>query len=209
MFNFFNNLSKKKIILISIGLVLLMGLVTVLYIYNIVNDTVFTVVLFILLITFSTFTSTLFQRHLTKKMLDKKKGTNLTITRPISFINPLKQIKANYGEVQIYLENKVLYSLVLVNNTEIFFSEEQQQVKYNVDKKKYDKMIQFYLFDVKEYDLFRKISILNYQSKNFYVGSFIVDNTNKVAYQTDKVLPNKEYKEVYDKFISLLGLGQD
>ena len=180
MFNKLEKLSKKKIILISVGLILLMGLTTVLYIYKFLNETVFTIVLFLLLITFSTFTSTLFQRHLNKKMEDKKKGEKLKITRPISFINPLKQLKANFGEVQLYLKDKVLYSLILVNDTNVFFSEDQQQVKYNIDKKKYDKMIQFYLFDIKDYNSFRKISILNYQSKILIIRKMMIAQLKKL-----------------------------
>ena len=209
MRNIFEKLTNKKIILLSLGLVLLMALVTLLYVYKIVNETIFTIVIFLLLITFSTFTSTLFQRHLTKKMDEKKKGKKYTITKSLAFDIPFKELKANFGSVSLYLENKVLYSLVKVDDPDLFFSEEQQQVKYNIDKKKYNKMIQFYLFDVKDYNLFKKISIINYQSKNFYVGSFIVDNDNKIIYQSDAVPTNDEYKEVYNNFLKLLGLDQE
>ena len=54
--------------------------------------------------------------------------------------------------------------------------------------------------------MFRKISILNYQAKNFYVGSFILDDINKEIYQTDYIEPNDEYKGLYENFIKLLSL---
>ena len=76
----------------------------------------------------------------------------------------------------------------------------------NVDKNKYDKLIQFYIFNEKDYNYFRKISIVNYQSKNFYVGSFIYDELDKTIYQSDNVARNDEYKEIYNNFFELLNI---
>lgn len=209
MLNLFKNLSNKKIILISIGLLLLMGGVVVLYAFRLIQETFFIIVLFILLMIFSTLTSQLWQRHFQKKLDDKKKGKKHTFIGDIQFKKPLKNLKANFGTVDLYLEEKTLYTLITVNDSELFFSEDQQQVKYNIDRKKYDKLIQFYIFDVKDSSLFRKISILNYQSKKFYVGSFIVDKEEKTIYQTDNVKPNEDYQNIYDNFFKLLDLNLD
>ncbi len=208
MFNLFKSLSNKKIVLISILLLVLMAGMVVLYAYSLVNETIFIVIMFILLMTFSTFTSQLWQRHFQKKLDDKKKGKVYTYTNELKFENPLKHLKANYGTIDLYIENKTLYTLITINNAEEFFATEKQ-VKYNVDKKKYDKLIQFYVFDEKDNYLFRKISILNYQAKNFYVGSFIVNKMEKTIYQTDKVAPNEEYSDIYQNFLKLLNINVD
>ena len=208
MLNLFKSLSNKKIILISILLLLLMVGVVVLYAFNLLNEPIFLVLMFVLLMTFSTFTSQLWQRHFQKKLDNKRKGKVYTYSQELEFENSLKHLKANYGTIDLYLENKTLYTLISIDNAEEFFATEKQ-VKYNVDKKKYDKLIQFYVFDEKDSDLFRKIIILNYQAKNFYVGSFIVNKMEKTIYQTDKVAPNEEYNDIYQNFLKLLNVNVD
>lgn len=206
MFNLYTKSSSKKVILYFLASLLLIGGVIVLYIFKLINETVFTIGLFVLLMISSTFTSTLIQRRVQKRIENKKKGILYTVLHEVEFNNPLKRIKTNYGKVDLFLEDKCLYSLITVRDVEAFFSEDQQQVKFNVDQKKYDKLVQFYIFNVKDSSLFRKISILNYQAKNFYVGSFILDDINKEIYQTDYIEPNDEYKGLYENFIKLLSL---
>ena len=206
MFNLYAKTSSKRVLLYFLASLLLMGGVIVLYIFRLISETFFTIGLFILLMISSTFTSTLIQRRVQKKMENKKKGITYTALKGVGFNNPLKRIKTNYGKVDLYLEERCLYSLIVVRDAESFFSEDQQQVKFNIDQNKYDKLIQFYIFDIKDISLFRKISIINYQAKNFYVGSFISDEVNKEIYQTDYIEPNEDYKEVYTKFIELLNL---
>ena len=53
MLNLFKSLSNKKIILISILLLLLMAGVVVLYAFNLLNEPIFLVLMFVLLMTFS------------------------------------------------------------------------------------------------------------------------------------------------------------
>ena len=204
MLNLFNKFSNKKILLISALLLLLMVGVVVLYIFHLLSETIFTVLLFILVMAFTTLTSELFQRKFRKKLEDKKKGKVLTYNNELSFSKPLKTIKANYGNVSLYLEDNVLYALIKIVDAETFFSKEQQQIKYNVDTKKYNKLIQFYLFDIKDYNYFRQISIINYQSEKFYVGSFICDDTSKTFYQADNVKRNEEYEPIYNHFLELI-----
>lgn len=206
MFNLFKNLSNKKIILLAVITFVLSALVVVLYaLTNILDETAFMIILFILIMIFSTFTSTLMNRWMEKRMDNKRKGKKYNYTE-LCIDNPYKTIKANFGDLELQLLDKVLYVLIKVNDTETFFSEEQQQVKYGIDKKKFNKLIQFYVFDDKDSTLFRKISILNYQAKNFYVGSFIYSETEKTIYQTDKVLPNEEYQKIYDNFFELINI---
>ena len=206
MFNLFKSFSAKKILLFCGIILLLMIGVIILYIYRLLPETAFTIIFFLLIIVFSSLTSTLVNRRIEKKMYDKKKSEVYSVTGDLEFSRSLKTLKANFGTIDLYLENKVLYVLIKVNDADIFFSEEQQQVKYNVDKNKYDKLIQFYIFDEKDYNYFRKISIVNYQSKNFYVGSFIYDELDKTIYQSDNVARNDEYKEIYDNFFELLNI---
>ena len=206
MLNLFKNLSNKKILLISGGLFLLMVGVVVLYIFKIFNETVFTIILFLLIMLFSSFTSTLMQRKIQKRLEDKKKSQMYRYTSELAFSEPTKRLKANYGLVDLYLEERVLYVLIKVKDTDVFFSKEQQQVKYNIDTKKYDKLIQFYIFDTKDHELYRKISIINYQAEKFYVGSFIFDNETKTIYQTDNVKRNEEYESIYNQFLKLINV---
>jgi hypothetical protein len=147
-------------------------------------------------------------RRIQKKMIDKKKSKVYPYSGQLEFEKSLKSLKANYGTVNLYLENKVLYVLIKVKDADIFFSEEQQQIKYNVDKNKYNKLIQFYIFDDKDSEYFRKISVINYQSKNFYVGSFINNEINKTIYQSDNVERNEDYQAVYDNFLKLLNINK-
>ena len=208
MFNFFNKLTTKKILIFCGALLLAMLGVMVLYIYKLIPETAFTILFFILIITFSSFTSTLINRRMQKKMIEKKKSTVYSFDGDLEFEKNLKSLKSNYGTASLYLENRVLYVLIKVKNADVFFSDEQQQIKYNVEQNKFDKLIQFYLFDDKDYDYFRKISVINYQSKNFYVGSFIYNEMNKTIYQSDNVERNDEYKDVYDNFFELLSINK-
>ena len=208
MLNLFKGLSKKKIILISGLLLVLMVGIVVLYAFKLIDDTIFFIGMFLLVMAFSTLTSELWQRHFQKKLDDKKKGKVYTFSDELKFANTFKKIKSNFGTIELFIENKTLYTLVMIENAEEFFASEQQ-VKYNVDKKKDDKLIQFYVFDQKDYALFRKISILNYQAKNFYVASFIANTLEKTIYQTDKVEPNEEYKGIYQNFLKLINVNVD
>lgn len=206
MFNIFRNLSNKKIILLAVVTFVVSAGVVVLYaLTDILNETAFMIILFILVMIFSTFTSTLMQRSIEKRMDNKKKGQKYNY-KDLTFDKPYKTIKANFGDLELQLLDKTLYVLIKVKDTDAFFSEDQQQVKYGVDKKKFDHLVQFYIFEEKDSALFRKISILNYQAKNFYVGSFIYSDIEKTIYQTDKVLPNEEYQKLYDKFFELISI---
>ena len=208
MLNLFKSFSVKKILFFCGVILLLMVGVIILYVYKLLPETVFTITFFLLVIVFSSLTSTLVNRRIEKKMYDKKKSAVYSVTGDLEFSRSLKSLKANFGTIDLYLENKVLYVLIKVNDADVFFSEEQQQVKYNVDKNKYDKLIQFYIFDEKDYNYFRKISIVNYQSNNFYVGSFIFNEINKTIYQSDNVARNDEYKVIYDNFFELLNINK-
>lgn len=207
MLNIFKNLTTKKKLIISGVIFLLMAGVVTLYVFELINDTLFTIGLFILLMIFTTITSSIIQNRMQKRLENKKKGKPYTFSDSFKLKNITKQIKTDYGTIDLYLENRVLYSLIMINEGESFF-DSQHQVKFDIDQKKYNKLIQFYVFDKKDENLFRKISIINYQAKNFYVGSFIIDNLNNTIYQTDKVIPNEEYKKVFDNFIKLLELEQ-
>lgn len=201
----FNKLSNKTIwILLGVDLILAIGVI-VLYFYKLFNETIFVILLFVILITFSTLSSTLMQRSLTKKMENKRKGKPYYYqNEEIILDKPLKEFKANYGKIELYLEDRVLYSLIKVTDANVFFSDSQQEIKYNVGEKKYDRAVQFYLFYTNESNLFRKISVFNYQAKNFYIASFIVDEKIKSLYQTDNVKPNEDFQKNYDRFIELL-----
>ena len=147
MFNLFKSFSAKKILLFCGIILLLMVGVIILYIYRLLPETAFTIIFFLLIIVFSSLTSTLVNRRIEKKMYDKKKSEVYSVTSDLEFSRSLKTLKANFGTIDLYLENKVLYVLIKVNDADVFFSEEQQQVKYNVDKNKYDKLIQFDYID--------------------------------------------------------------
>ena len=209
MFNLFNRLTKKQILLVCGILLVLMAGVIALYVFELISETIFTILLFILVIVFTSLTSTLIQRKIEKKMEDKKKGKVLSYEGKLSFSKPLKTLKTNYGDVELYLSNTVLYALIHVDSAEVFFSEEQQQVKYNVDTKKYNKLIQFYIFSSKDYQYFRKISIINYQAEKFYVASFIADDMTKTIYQSDNVKRNEEYEPIYNEFLKLINVNED
>ena len=109
MLNLFKSLSNKKIVLISILLLLLMAGVVVLYAFNLLNEPIFLVLMFVLLMTFSTFTSQLWQRHFQKKLDNKRKGKVYTYSEELKFENPLKHLKANYGTIDLYLEDLLSY----------------------------------------------------------------------------------------------------
>lgn len=200
-----NKLTNKQLILISLFDLLLSAGVILLYAFNCINQTVFTIVLFILIMIFTTATSAIMQRKMLAKMEMKKRGKTHYYDKEILLENTIKDFKLNYGTVSLYLEDKVLYSLIIVTDSNTFFSEQQQKAEYKI-KQKYDKSVQFYMFINPNSNLTTKISIFNYQAKNFYVGSFIVDNFNKCLFQSDNVKPNEEYQVLYDRFIELLNL---
>lgn len=207
MLNLLQNFTtKKKLILLGLVFVLMAGVVT-LYVFNLIPEMVFTIGLFILIMIFSMITSSMVQKRIQKRLENKKKGKPYTFITDVEFHSTTKTIKANYGTIELYLENKVLYTLVKVDDVDVFFSNEQQ-IKFGIDQKKYNKLIQFYVFQDKDIALFKKISILNYQAKNFYIGSFIIDKVNHQFYQTDKVKPNEEYEKLFNYFIELLNLKE-
>ena len=124
-----NKYSNKKIgLFILLDILLGAGVIT-LYVFDLIPEVVFIIGLFILLMIFSTLTSALMQRRLLKKMNKKRQGKTYTYQNEITLNNPIKTLKLNYGRVELYIENKVLYTLTIVSDPVIFFSEEQQEAK--------------------------------------------------------------------------------
>lgn len=203
-----NRFTNKQLLLIALIDVLLSAGVILLYAFSIINQTIFTIVLFILIMIFTTSTSAIMQRKMLKKMELKKRGKTYYFDKDLMLENTLKDFKLNYGTVSLYLEDKVLYSLITVTDSNTFFSEQQQKAEYKI-KQKYDHSVQFFIFINPDSNLTTKISIFNYQAKNFYVGSFIVDTNNNCLYQADNVKPNEEYQNLYNRFIELLNLKEN
>ena len=209
MGNLFKKLTNKTIVLICGGALLLMVGVVILFVFNLIDESFFTIALFILLMVFSTLTSVIWQRKFEKRLIEKKKGELYQVDGEIKFNNPLKIIKANYGEVSLYLADKTLYALIKVVDADTFFSEASQQIKYNVDKKKYDNLIQFYIFNPTDINMYKKISIINYQAENFYVGSFIFDGEDNTIFQTEYIKPTEVYEAIYQNFLELINIKKN
>ena len=67
MLNLFGKLTIKKTILFSIILFILMAGVVVLYIFRLINELVFTISLFILIMLFSSLTSSIIHKRVQKQ----------------------------------------------------------------------------------------------------------------------------------------------
>ena len=208
MVNFFQKLKNKQIVLfIIIDLLIGAGIVT-LYFFKLIPQIVLTIGVFLVLITSSSFSSMLMSRHFQKKLDKKRRGKLYQVNDELKLKGKIKEFEVNYGKVQFFFESKNIYNLSYITNQEIFFSDEQENIKLNIDETKYNKSFQFFVFDSKRMDLYRKISILNYQAKRFYVASFMYDSELKTIYQTDAVLPNEEFQKLYKRFIQLLDLEE-
>ena len=109
MLNIFGKLTTKNIFIICGSLLVGMIAVIVLYIYQLLPEIVFTILMFLMLVTFSSLISTMINRRMEKKMFDKKKSQLYKYCGELEFDKNLKSLKANYGTVNLYLENKVLY----------------------------------------------------------------------------------------------------
>ena len=55
-------------------------------------------------------------------------------------------------------------------------------------------------------NIYKKISIINYQADNFYVGSFIYSSENNTLFQTEYIKPNEKYELIYQKFLQLVNI---
>ena len=206
MGKFFNGLSNKKILLLILSLMLIGAGFIVLYVFKLIENTLFIILLFIVLVTTSSLSSLLMNRHYQKKLDKKKRGKMYYTTNGLSLVGNTKEYVVNYGKVQFYFEKNVIYNLSIITNPELFFSDNQEEIKLKIDEKKYQKSVQFFVFDSKRKDLYRKISILNYQAKRFYVGSFIYDEKTQLFYQTDAVKPDKEFEPLIARMLELLNL---
>lgn len=205
MFRLFRTVSAKKIGLLILVDLILSAAVIVLYIYKLINQTVFTVLLFITLIALSFFTSALTERSFSKRLDKKRMKRKFEINKDeVSFFKPSKVKTTNFGEVSTYNEKNTLFILNKVYKPEIFFSEEQEKYDLKIDYNKYKFVLQFYIFESKDYELIKKIRILNYQAKKFYIASFIYNKENNMLLQTDDVKPNDDYEIKYQEFIELL-----
>ena len=107
-----------------------------------------------------------------------------TFIEEVSFSNPLKTLKSNFGSVSLYLEDKILYVMINVDKSDVFFSEEQQQVKYNVDKKK---------------SAYGAIYTQNYNSKDFSDYNTIIYGHNMKNGTMFKTLHNYEKEDFFNE----------
>lgn len=203
MIKLLKNVPLKGLI-ISLIIDLLVGATfVVLYVFRYIPETVFLIVLFIVLITSSFLSSSLMERHF-RHRFDKKRRGKLYFCENAMLQDATKEQEVNYGYVQIKTVNRKAFFLTRVTNAGLFFSEEQGTANLKIDLKKFDKVIQFYIFDSKDSAYRQKMIILNYQAQNFYIGSFVYDEERKEIYQADNVVPNKEYESIYDEFIKML-----
>lgn len=205
MFKLFRAMSAKKIgLFILINFMLAAGII-VLYIYRLINQTLFTVLLFIVLISISFLTSALTERSFNKRLDKKRMKRKFQINKSeVAFLKPFKVKTTNFGEVSTYNEKNTLFILNKVKKPELFFSEEQEKYDLKIDFNKYKYVLQFYIFEAKDYELIKKIRILNYQAKKFYIASFIYYQEDNLLVQTDDVKPNLDYEVKYQEFINLL-----
>ena len=208
MFNFFGKLTKKTAISGTILSLLAGAVIIILYIYKVINQTVFTILLFISLISFSTFSSSLTSQALQKKLLKKRHGETYKVNGEILLNGDIKEFQLNYGLVQLFFEDRVVYNLTIVENPELFFSDEQEALKYKIDQNKYKKAIQLFVFEPSSEQIYRKIHIMNYQAKNFYVASYIYNREQSTLVHTDSVKPSEEFLPLFEKFIKKLPIEE-
>lgn len=200
------NIKMRYLILGSVVSFLLGAGVVILYINKLITQALFMIGLFILLLIFSSCTSAIFNRLIMKRINKKKKTRKFKVTTNTIDILDAEIIETNYGKVYLRNISKTMYSLTVVDKPEIFFSDEASNLKSRVESKKFSRSIQFYVFDSSLYDYYNKISVFNYQAKNFYIASFLYDKNNQILKQADNVLPNEEFSEYVEKFHKMMGL---
>lgn len=208
MVNFVKNLKNRQIILFIVIDILIGAAIIALYYFKLVPQIVLTIGVFLVLITGSSLSSLLMNRHYQKKLEKKHRGKLYIVSDDLTLKGKIKEFNVNYGKVQFYFEGKNIYNLSYITNPEVFFSDDQENIKLRIDENKYEKSIQFFVFDNDRQDLYRKISILNYQAKKFYVASFMYDKVTKEIYQTDAVSPGDEFVNLYERFIDLLNFEE-
>jgi len=198
-------LSKKIKIIIIIGLFVFAIALAVLKFANIIDETVFMIFFFICIMGSSTLISSLFNEYFQKKLYAKKKGSTYKYDN-LYFEKPSIVEELNFGIVEIYFEKDIIYNLNIVNDSNLFFAKEKENMKSKIDMSKYKKSIEFYIFK-DESEISKKI-LFNYQGKDFFIASFIINEENKTMYHIDDVMPNEDFKPYYDKMLELLKLEE-
>lgn len=200
------NIKMRYLLLISI-LAFIIGVgIVILYLYQLISQPLFLVSLFITLLAFSSSTSAIFNRLIMKRINKKKKSAKYKVTTGKIELEDSEEIKTNYGKVYLRAISKTMYSLYIVDDVDLFFSDEASNLENKINTKKISRSIQFYVFDANLDAYLNKISVFNYQAKNFYIASFLYNEKEQSLKQADNVLPNQEFEEYVSKMKQMMYL---
>lgn len=201
-------LSNKIVLIISGVILLLLVGVILLFAFQIINQTAFIVATFIGLIAFSSATSLLMNRYFQKKLTLKKIGKTYEFEGELNLDVFAKKQDINYGSVNVYFEKKTIYYVTVVKDIKAFFSDVQESINLKIDYKKYDKAIEFYIFEPNDFDEFRKVCMINYQAKNFYVASYVLDKEKHSLLHSENLEPNDEFSPYVERMLELLNVKE-
>ena len=200
----FKNVSNPMLFLISLFGFLLCILFVVLRLHAGLNETLFVIGLFIGIMMISLSLTTFFNRKITERLNKKRQGNKYYLKDNDLKLEDADKTEENYGVVYNKQISKTLYSLTIVNDPYLFFSEEASH-KNDINTKRISRSIQFFIFDIKDRILISKMMMLNYQAKNFYIASFIHDKEKLTLTHVDNVLYNDEFEDYVKKMFEFLG----
>lgn len=184
------NLSGIKILFIAIFSILLSLIFIALYIFNVIND-----VVLIGGCIFSFLAMSLSLNEITSRMVNKKFANKFSNPKEYLLednLDALKEFtsnKVNFGYTYLYIHNKVAYKVVIVENNDLYFN---NQEKSSVTNKKIDQCTKFFGFEIfNEVDeaVIKKLELYSFQSDKIFYTAF---------YKKDNMLVQPNYEQPRD-----------
>ena len=200
------NIKTRYLIIISVLSLLASVAVALLYLYHVIdNQPLFLILMFIAIFTFTSSTSAMINRLVSKQLDKKRRGKKFSFDMKIDESIFDRVEDHNYGKWYIKFVNKTAYALTVVNDSQIFFSEEAS--KQDLKNNKISKSIQFYIFNLKDYSISNtQIKMLNYQAKKFFLQSFIYDENKNILQQVEEVKADNEFYDDVKRMYQFLGI---
>ena len=206
---FRKKIANKYLIFISIFFLMLGVGIIFLYFNKLINQTFFMIALFISLMGFTTTISAMFNRFISQRLNNKRQGKKFSYQGEVKMLDYDSKVEENFGEVYVKQVVKTIYSLTIVNDINLFFSEDSSKHVNQYLSKKMSRSIQFYVFDSSNKDQLSKILMLNYQAKNFYIAAFLHDKDKELLIHVDKVEANLEFEPYVNKMYQMIGLNNE
>lgn len=195
--------SSKKLCLLLVSSFVLCLLVIVLYLYSIINQTIF-LVLCMSCFLFSSivineitarFMRKKFEAKYVKKIYDIKDDIHISLSKA-------KHSKFSFADCYLVIKGNAAFKILVVNDNDLYFSDNLPKEKSNTKLDNCEKFYVFEIFKSADEGLKKKLQLYTFQSDKLYYTAFYFEGSNLIQAHYDK--PNDIHNDNINYILDML-----